>query len=198
MEIEQKRYLNRTRFTFEKERLSYAMGQESGSRSFGVYYADIPMETTMVEARNSWFRNAAAVLGIVWVCSLLTWLAVPSQQTGPALYLPIAASICLIIYRFAFTRYTVLKTESGDIYLISGKRHDEIFDELMKRRKSQLLSWYGEIDYANDPGEEIRKFHWLKVQGVIGDEEFESIRTRIEVFHGPMQETDFMEGPSIN
>jgi len=198
MEIEQKRYLNRTRFTFEDERLAYTMGHEAGSRSFGVHYADIPMETTVVEARNPWFLNTAAVMLIVWACGIIAGMGGAVSEMDLALHWPLAASVCLLIYRYVLTQYTVLKTDAGELHLICDDRHEEILDEIMKRRKSQLLSWYGEIDYANDPGEEIRKFHWLKVQGVIGDDEFESIRTRIEVFHGPMQETDFMEGPSIN
>jgi len=198
MEIEQKRYLNRTRFTFEDERLAYTMEHEAGSRSFDIHYADIPIETTAVETRNAWFRNAAFILLIVWMCRLFTGLVVPGSGMSLSLHWPLAASFCLLIYRYACTPYTVFKTESGELYLICDGRHDEVLAEIMKRRKSQLLSWYGEIDYDNDPGEEIRKFHWLKVQGVIGDDEFESIRTRIEIFHGPIQETDFMEGPSIN
>ncbi|BCS95669.1 hypothetical protein DSLASN_13010 [Desulfoluna limicola] len=198
MEINQKRFFNWSRFTFDDERLTCTMGHEDGSCSFGVNYADIPMEQTSVEQRIPWFRNAGLVLLIIWLCRTLVGLVEPASAPGLSLYWPLAATCCFLIYRVAVTRFTVLKTDAGELYLICDTRHDEVLDELMTRRKSQLLSWYGEIDYANDPGEEIRKFHWLKMQGVIGDDEFETIRTRIEVFHGPMQDTDFMEGPSIN
>jgi len=197
MEITQKRYFNRSHFTFEDDRLTYTMGHDGGSRSFGVNYADIPMEHTTLEERTPWFRNAGVVLLIVWLCRLLTGIIDPPSPPVLSLHWPLAAACCLLIYRFAVTHFTVLKTEAGELYLICDDRHEEVLNELMTRRKSQLLAWYGEIDYANDPGEEIRKFHWLKMQGVIGDDEFETIRTRIEVFHSP-HETDFMEGPSIN
>lgn len=198
MEIEQKRFLNRTRFTFEDERLTYTMGHDAGALSFGVHYADIPLETMAVEKRNPWFRNAAVVLLVIWACRALTGLADPALPMSLSLHWALSATCCMLIYRYALTQYTVFDTEAGKLYLICDDREEEIVAEIMKRRKKQLLAWYGEIDYTNDPGEEIRKFHWLKIQGVIGDDEFESIRTRIEIFHSPMQETDFMEGPSIN
>lgn len=198
MEIKQKRYFNRTRFTFDDDRLIYAMEHDGGSRSFGVNYSEIPMESTDMEERTPWFRNAGIVLLIVWLCRTLVGIVDPASAPGLSLHWPLAATCCLLIYRFAVTHFTVFNTEAGELYLICDDRYEEILSEIMTRRKSQLLSWYGEIDYANDPGEEIRKFHWLKMQGAIDDNEFQTIRTRIEIFHGPIQETDFMEGPSIN
>ncbi|WP_300669944.1 hypothetical protein [Desulfoluna sp.] len=198
MEIEQKRYFNCTRFTFDDERLIYAMEHDGGSCAFDVSYADIPMESTAMETRTPWFRNAGIVLLIAWVCQMLVELVETSSVPGFSLHWPLVALCCVLIYRCVVIRYTVFKTDAGELRLICDDHHEEVLNEIMTRRKNQLLSWYGEIDYANDPGEEIRKFHWLKLQGAIGDDEFETIRTRIEVFHGPMQETDFLEGPSIN
>lgn len=198
MDIEQRRFFTRTRFTLDTDRLTFSLEHDAGYRSFDVHYADIPMETTDLESRVPWFRNAAMAIMIAWVCRTAVGLADPVSASGLALHWPLSALCCLLVYHFVVTRFTVFKTEAGKLYLICDGRHDELMTELLERRKSQLLSWYGEIDYANDPGEEIQKFHWLKTQGVIGDDEFETIRTRIEVFHGPMQEPDFMDLPSIN
>ena len=198
MEIEQKRYFNRTRFTFDDDRLTFTMKHDGGSRSFDVNYSEIPMENAGMEERTPWFRNAGVVLLIAWLCRTLVGIVDPASAPGLSLHWPLAATCCLLIYRYLVTNFTIFNTDAGELYLICDDHYEEILNEIMTRRKSQLLSWYGEIDYANDPGEEIRKFHWLKMQGAIDDDEFQTIRTRIEVFHGPMLETDFMEGPSIN
>jgi len=52
-------------------------------------------------------------------------------------------------------------------------------DEIRERRKKQLLEWYGNINFANDPEEEIRKFHWLHSQHLISAGQLEQIITAI-------------------
>ena len=198
MEIEQKHCFNSTQFIFDRDHLSYTRKHLGGSLSFDMNYVDIPMENWDLEERIPWFCNTGIVLMMIWFCQILSGLIDPLSAAGTFLHWPLAAICCLGIYRYAVTRFTVFKTDQGKLYLICDDQYEAVMDEINSRRKSQLLIWYGEIDYTNDPGEEIQKFHWLKQQGVIGDDEFESICTRIHVFHGPMQETDFMEGPSIN
>jgi hypothetical protein len=52
-------------------------------------------------------------------------------------------------------------------------------EEIRERRKKQLLEWYGNINFANDPEEEIRKFHWLHSQHLISAGQLEQIITTI-------------------
>ena len=198
MEIEQKRGFNRTRFTFNDDHLTYTLRQTGGMRTFEVNYSDIPIGNWDMEKRAPWFLNAGIVLLVVWFCQIFIGIIIPLSTGGLFLHWPLAAAGCLLIYQLTLIRYTVFKTDEGKICLICDGKHEEVMNEILSRRRAQLLSWYGEIDYANDPGEEIRKFHWLKLQGVIGEEEFESIRNRIEIFHGPILNADTMEGPSIN
>ena len=198
MEIEQKRGLNRTRFTFNDDHLTYTQGQPGGMRTFEVNYSDIPLENWDLEERATWFLNAGIVLLVVWFCQVLLGVIIPPATGGFFLHWPLAAACCMGLYHVTIIRYTVFQTDAGKICLICDNKHEEVINEILTRRRAQLLSWYGEIDYANDPGEEIRKFHWLKLQGAIGEEEFESIRSRIEIFHGPIHHADTMEGPSIN
>jgi hypothetical protein len=47
--------------------------------------------------------------------------------------------------------------------------------EIRARRKKQLLDWYGNINFANDPEEEIRKFHWLHSQQLISADQLQKI-----------------------
>ncbi len=198
MEIEQKHGFNRTQFVFDRDHLSYTRKHSGGSLSFDLNYVDIPMENGDIEERSPWFCYAGIVLMIIWFCHTMAGFITPFPSSGPLWPWLLSAIACLGIYRYTATHFTVFETDKGTLYLIFNHQHETVMDEITSRRKSQLLSWYGEIDYTNDPNEEIQKFHWLKEQGVIGDKEFESICTRIHIFHGPMQETDFMEGPSIN
>lgn len=197
MEIEQKKWFNRCRYTFEDERFTCAMGDGHSSCTFAVNYADLPMDSMAMEERQPWLRHAAMLcalfatilLGVGFFIEVPEFLAITLALTG---------LICSVAHRFFVTRFTAMKTDAGLITIICDDQHDDILKEMMERRRKQLLLWYGEIDYTNDPGEEIRKFHWLKSQGVIGEDEFETIRNRIEVFHNPSHDPDFMEGPSIN
>jgi uncharacterized protein YqgQ len=51
--------------------------------------------------------------------------------------------------------------------------------EIRERRKTQLLDWYGNINFANDPEDEIQKFEWLYSQRLITSEQFQRIVTTI-------------------
>ena len=74
---------------------------------------------------------------------------------------------------FSKVKYSVFKFERGNVFVIQDKAHDEIIDELNRRRKLQLLSWYGDVNPENDLEHEIQKFRWLADQEVISKEESE-------------------------
>ena len=85
-------------------------------------------------------------------------------------------SIVFFILEVIFpTKYTVLNSEKGSIYIIRNKKYDAILKEIEKRRKIQWKQWYGSINYDNDPSEEIKKFEWLFGKGVISLNELEAV-----------------------
>ena len=64
-----------------------------------------------------------------------------------------------------------LPSDAGEISLLRDGRYDTLMEEINKRRKKQLLEWYGDIDFGNDPEEEIRKFHWLHSEHLISEDQ---------------------------
>lgn len=84
----------------------------------------------------------------------------------------IVGLVCLAVYWISRVKYTVIGFEGGSVFIIQdNKTHDSIRNELMKRRKAQLLSLYGEVDLENDLEREKAKFEYLCEQGVISKEE---------------------------
>jgi hypothetical protein len=163
MQIEQKRFAVKHTFTFSEQQLNFAFKDRSGSGDVDVAYADIPKKKSVRIDENSWLRNA----GILWcaigvAALLLKWSGV--------MWLPIGIA-CLVWYHFSKVRYTILQAEEGSIWVIQDKKHDDILREISDRRNRQLLSWYGEINYENDPQSEIKKFNWLAEQEVLSKEQ---------------------------
>lgn len=186
MEIAQKKYSNRTRFEFDEQSLKYTLSDRGGSRSFRVEYGSIGAEHGEFEERNEWYRNVGAIwllIGVIVVGSRY----LETRDIGGSLWLMLGI-VCLAVYWIARTRYTTIDTPGGRVFVIAGSGHDEILGEIDKRRKQQLMSWYGAIDYQNDMGKELGKFRWLLEQDVITRSAYEESAARIRQYHELMQQ----------
>lgn len=171
MEIRQSRFSNKTTFVFGDEAFKYTLKDTTGQQSFSVPYTYIPTDKNELEERNPWFRN----VGLFWVLIGVVQFTYGLFETGaliPSIWL-ILGLVCFAIYRIASTRYTVLNTKRGSIFVIRDGKHEEILHELAIRRKTQLRTLYGVIDYDNDPSVEMNKFRWLFQEGVITKQELE-------------------------
>ncbi len=177
MEFKQKKFSNSTVFIFGKDKLKYSIKDRGGSSTFNVEYAEIPLDQNEFDERNSWYRN----VGIFWVAiGFMQLYFMVTEDAG--FKVPIwllLGSVCFVFYYIARTSYTVIPTNSGSVFVIKDKKHDEILSELYQRRKGQLLSWYGKINLANEPENEIAKYQWLFDQEVINEGEFESYKNEV-------------------
>lgn len=166
MRIDQKRFANRTAFEFAEETLTFTLEDKGGSVDFEVAYADIPTKAATFVERSAWLRNA----GLLWV--LIGGLQIAyavyrgASLSGSGFWL-LVGLICLAAYWICVTKYSTLKTSNGTIYVIRDGKHDDIVDEIGKRRVSQLRLWYADVDPNNDPNREIAKFNWLVENSVI-------------------------------
>lgn len=172
MEFVQKKKSNKHTFIFHDNYLNFAYEDKSGSGDTDMNYADLPQKSSVRIEQNEWLRNVGYL-----------WIALGIFQIGYAVYSDTSLSgkgfwilvgtACVIWAYFSKVKYTVFRMDRGNIFVIQDKYHDTIIDELKKRRKSQLLQWYGEINPENDLENEIRKFKWLVEQEVISEEESE-------------------------
>jgi hypothetical protein len=69
--------------------------------------------------------------------------------------------------------YTVLATPGGNILIAKRGAHDAIIEQLQKRRMAALAKLVV-IDPAQSPWKEVKKFKWLRDEGVISDGEYQA------------------------
>lgn len=172
MEITQKKRSIKHTFTFEDDNFNFAYNDKTGSGDTDYNYADFPKKSSIQIDQNEWLRN----VGILW-CLLGVF------QFGYAFYEGASLSgqgrwvvlglACVVWAHFSTIKYSIFKLERGNIFIIQDKNHDQIIEEIRTRRKSQLLSWYGDFDPDNDIENEIGKFNWLVEQGALSKEESE-------------------------
>lgn len=182
MEIKQKKLSNHHTYTFEPEYVNFADKDKTGSGDFDLNYVDFPDKSSVSIEQNEWLRN----VGILW-CLLgcyrigsAVYNGSPLSGTGFWLLLGI---ICLVWFALTKVRYSVFNTERGNVFVIQDGNHGKIIAELNKRKKEQLLKWYGEVNLENDKENEIKKFRWLEKQKVITTEEAEEKIAAVEFAH---------------
>lgn len=193
MEIKQKRFSHSSLFEFRNDDLKFTGKDESGAYSFSLKYASIPSDSSELIERNGWFRN----VGILWVLIGVLQIALHYRDSGGfgGGFWFLAGIICLTLYATAKNKYTVFTTDKGRIYILKDKQHDDIINEISSRRKGQLLSWYGELNYSNDPNAELEKFRWLMHEGAIGEVEYTRILAKLTNYH---QRNALESAPSHN
>jgi len=179
MELKQKRFSNNHSFTFNEDTLNFAFKDKSGSDDFDLQYADFPEKSSISIEQNEWLRN----VGFLW-CLL------GAYRMGTAVYNDLSLSgtgfwfflgiICLIWFACTKVKYSVFKTEAGNVFVINDSNHDKIISEINKRKKAQLLKWYGDINIENELESEVNKFKWLADQNVITKNEAEEKIAQVE------------------
>jgi hypothetical protein len=194
MEFIQKKKSNKHTFTLHDDYFNFAYEDKSGSGDTDMNYVDFPQKSSVQIEQNDWLRNVGYL-----------WMALGLFQLGYAIYSEVSlsgkgfwiliGSVCVIWAYFSKIKYTVFRSERGNIFVIQDKIHDQIISELNKRRKSQILQWYGEVNLENDIENEIQKFKWLVEQDVISKEESEQKIAQAEL----MKKDDFeLPGEKMN
>lgn len=172
MEINQNKRSNRLKFTFNDDSFNYAYKDRTGSGDIDVQYAGFPTKASVSIERNEWLRNAGLIWCVIGVLQLGHAMVTGDSLQGRGFWLLIGV-ICLVWYRWATVKYSVFRTQAGNVLVIQDREHDRIVDEINRRRKGQLLALYGELDTRNTLEDEIAKFSWLHEQDVLSKDELE-------------------------
>ncbi len=182
MEIVQKKGKNKYTYSFGQDKLNYAYEEKSGKGDIDLYYGNLSKKTSEYIEQNEWLRN----VGILWMVIGIFQSAYGSF-TREAFHLDpmwlLIGSACLIWAIITKVTYTVYKTEEANLYIIRDKQHDVIVDELINRRKEQLLSWYADINMENELTSEIDKFKLLAEQEVLSEEESKQKIEEVKYYH---------------
>ncbi|MEE9322475.1 MAG: hypothetical protein V3U76_18685 [Granulosicoccus sp.] len=170
MEIVQKKRSNIHTFSFEEEYFNFAFADKTGTGNTDIRYADFPKKFSTRIDQNDWLKNVGYLWCALGVFQLGFAMYSGESLSGKAFWLSVGLT-ALVWARFSKVVYTVFSTEEGSVFVIQGKRHDEIIDEINSRRKQQLMRWYGDINAENDLETEINKFNWLVDQEILSREE---------------------------
>lgn len=172
MIITQKSHANRVTFDFEPDTLTYTRSDSYGSHSFQLPYGSIGMDPRLTTERNGTLFNGAILLSL-WGFAQAAFNLGHGDLLGLIFIFP--GALCFLLHAMAKTTITSLNSDAGEIALLHDSQFDRIMSEIRERRKKQLLDWYGNINFANDPEEEIRKFHWLHSQQLISADQLQKI-----------------------
>jgi hypothetical protein len=176
MLITQRRFSNTFTFTFEPDTLTYSRTDAYGSHSFELPYGSIGMDPRRTTERNATLFNGGILLS-VWGLAQAGYAMAHGDPFGIIFLFPGIA--CFLLHVLTRIELTSLGSDAGEIVLLHDKQYDRIMETIQERRKKQLLEWYGNINFANDPEEEIRKFHWLHSQHLISEGQLQRIITTI-------------------
>lgn len=185
MVITQRSYSNSITFDFEPDALTYTRADSYGSHSFKVPYGNIGMDPRFTTERNGSMFNGAILL-LAWGLAQTAHAMLQGDMSGLIFLFPGAA--CFLVHALTRTTITSLGSDAGEIDLLQDGKHDTIMTEIRERRKKQLLDWYGNINFSNDPGEEIQKFEWLHSQHLISSDQLQRAISAIRNAEGTVPE----------
>lgn len=185
MHFSQRSRTGRATFQFDHDRLTHTRSDAHGAHRANLPYGSIGMDPHVVTERNGTLFTGAILL-LVWGCAQALHAAWIGDWSGLIFLAP--GPICLLLHTLGTTTVTYLDSDDGEIAIFHDKNHDLIMMEIRERRKRQLLEWYGNINFANDPEDEIRKFHWLHSQDLISADQLRRIVTTIRNADTPDQD----------
>ena len=185
--IQKKRGVKQT-FTLSDDHFNFAYEDKSGSGDIDLNYVDLPQKSSVSIEQNEWLRNVG-----------LLWIALGVAQIGWAIFNDLSLSgkgfwlmvgmACVLWAHFSKTRYSVFRTERGNVLVMQNKQHQQIVETLHARRKAQLLDWYGDVNPDNELENEIRKFQWLVEQDVMTQAESEQKIAQAQLLHNSQYES---------
>ena len=177
MHIRQRSGWVSTHFEFSEDVLNYTHRTMDMLRSRAISYASIELEERSTLIRQ---HRLAFIVGFSLVVAGLVFLV--GQVAEPYSILMVLAGGTSALFGYRKTRYVVVEVERSEpIYLLADSHLDQIVDEINTRRKHLWHRLYAEYDPLADPRDELRKFEWLLERNVISAEDFEWVRSEIEI-----------------
>lgn len=178
MTYHQKKNKNEISIDITDTGILYKIKDETVSRKEEIPFEQVLNDQYEFFESNKAFKNNAIYGTVVGILFLLINLFYGTKLWA-GLFL-LVSPVFFYLYHRSKAAFTVIKT-GGEInlFILQDKQHDEILQNIYKKRNAYLIDQYLEINYDNDPQAELNKFEWLKKQGVINDREFQVIHEEI-------------------
>lgn len=173
MEIAQSSFSNKTSFRFESDGFAYMQKDRSGIRNSYIKYGDVLLNQRFeLEEKSEYLRN----IGLLW----FVLGAVLTIMNGAISFWLYVGAVCLVVYHFVSTKYSVIPSVQGNILIIRDKTHDQVLGILSKKLNEYVLSEFGEINFDRTFEEERKKYKVMLSNGVIGEAQFNEFLEKME------------------
>lgn len=172
---------NRAEFEFGEKKLEVTVDDGRLRVGFSVPYHEIGTNRSV----KSFPEKAIPRLGLSLLAAAIAGFALTEANPQGASYWLYLVCLLLGAALIAARRYarfdaTRIPLASGNTILVfQDSQHHIIVGEIYKRRKADVLRLYGEVDPLNHPQLELKKFLWLKDEGIIDEPEFEAARLKV-------------------
>jgi len=193
--MKQSRHSNRIRYVFGEDEVQYSLEDGAGRRSFSVPYTQISRDRQTLEERNSWLRN----VGLLWMLlgAGLTVASYVGEGPFKLSFWVWVGAFCYAVYYFRRTKFTILPSDKGNLFVIEDADGPGVIQELESRRAAQFLREYDFIDEDETPAQQLRRFKWLQSEGALSEEEFEKRVGMIEAVAVPDGSADAQESSRL-
>jgi hypothetical protein len=190
--IRQHGFRFRADFTFHRRHLAYESNDGGALSGFNIRYSDLPPPTDY----RTLLKRDRMTVGFVFLAGLLVGIALLNLDARATYYVRAAEALFLVPYLLALAYaadriskkgFTSVPTKKGFIRVLHNAQHGRVLELIQEGRNAHLRT-FAVIDPAKPPQEELRKMAWLKDQGVISEQEFESFRHKL--LDGVSDETD--------
>lgn len=128
-----------TQFEFGETHLGYSLDGARNRWRFRMDYLGLPKRIPVKMSTSVWLRrlgSLACAIGVVQG----GWAAWNGTSMVVGASLCAAGLVSVLLHVRTRRRFTVLKTDAGEIWILCDKRHDQILNELRARRRARMLS----------------------------------------------------------
>jgi hypothetical protein len=184
MSFEQRNVQGKTELKLFPDYLEFNFSDSGTPRDgFNAKYDSLPGDFNFRIFRP---RNSYILQSIIFAAVLLP-LALLSHRGDPVPIIGITVLVCFVLCFFSAginwllaKNYTVLPTQGGHILIVQDAQHDRIIDELRARRVAALQK-AAVVNRLQNPWSEVKKFKFLRDEGVISDNDFNAYKEMIFV-----------------
>lgn len=175
--FQQRRGSCRTSFRFGDDRLTYWIDNPGSIACMHIDYDELDPRTDGYVQKSPWIRYSAIAMLTLGFFVTLSSFAEQKYVPSPVL---IIGGLFLAAYFLLQVRFTVFHVNRGRVLVIQDRQHQAILNELEKRRVAALRSKYLTLDHTNEPGIELKKYHWLRRMNAITDLELQQFQSVLE------------------
>jgi hypothetical protein len=178
--FKQKKNGNELKFELNENDFNYSakLGSTKFTRDFS--YTAISSKMSEFTEKNEWFRNA----GYIWLAiGVIQLISMVSERVLVLPFWFALGAVCLGIYYFRQTKFTIIEADEKNILIIENLEHDKILNSIFEYRNNFIKKEYSQINFNNNPENEINKFSFLFKEKIISEEEFKEAKEKIETHY---------------